>query len=107
MFIFLVPFIVNAESNIDEDLTNYSIVSTNEKYYKTIYVYNNSNISLNSVEKSDKNFAFSYTTEVTKEEYDSYDEEVVKLFESSNSTEKSYKKMEVVICIAMNWYGKI
>lgn len=90
------PVLVNAkidDNSLYTDDEGYKIVSTNEKYFKTIYVYNNY-LSYNNLFSD--NFLVN-TIEVSKEEYDSYNEDNSNVFGSSNTIQTEYKKLTVSI----------
>ena len=81
LMVFLFPGIINA-SEID-----YSLVSQSEKYYRTTYF--DSNVSLYSSNN------ISHTEEISKEEYDNYNNNTIN--PRGNIVQTEYKKMTVQI----------
>lgn len=98
LFLFLsMPFMVNA-SNTDFVEEEYNLVSTNEKYYKTTNVIRKSNANILNSELNENDIILSYTTEISKEEYDNVnDNEEIQPYGSSNYVQTEYKKLTVSI----------
>lgn len=94
LFLFLsFPFIVNAKTDEYIDEEGYKLVSSNEKYYKTI-----NTISDLSTYSNEDNIILSYTVEISKEEYEqASNHEEMSTYGSSNVVQTEYKKLTVSI----------
>ena len=97
LFIFFVilcinflPLNVKAEESV--------ILSETTKYYKTITY----NIAPNMISMNENNSGLSYTTEVTKEEYDSANVAISR--NSSTTVETTYEMMTTTISTSGNYY---
>lgn len=86
---------------IDED--GFEVVSKEEKYYKTVTTNNDTEYALRSVDLSSNNNSSSYTVEITKEEYDNYDENQAQPYTSSY-IETSMKKLTTYILTNGSYY---
>ena len=97
LILFLIcPFIANASNNESLNEEEYKLISSNEKYFKTTNVI--SNVSTFNNEINDNKIILSYTTEITKEEYNSVEnKDEIQPYGSSNIVETNYKKLTVSI----------
>lgn len=86
---------------IDED--GFEVVSKEEKYYKTVTTNNDTEYALRSVDLSSNNNSSSYTVEITKEEYDNYDENQAQPYEYAY-VETGYKKLTTYILTNGSYY---
>lgn len=99
LFLFLaIPLMADAKTNDYVDNEGYKLVSTNEKYFKTTNVIKKSNIEMFNNSLNENDIILSYTTEVSKEEYDNFsDKEEMQTYGSSNVVQTEYKKLTVSI----------
>lgn len=73
------------------------VVSINEKYYKTTYYLNPNYFPLSTISNSSSN-----SIEITKEEYDSIDEQIIT--NGNASVETTYKKLTTYILESGNYF---
>ncbi len=96
----LMPISIFAKET-DED--GFEVVSKEEKYYKTVTPNNNTAYALKNIGSLSNNNDLGYTVEITKEEYDNYDESRNQPYTSS-SIETSLKKLTTYILTNGSYY---
>ena len=101
VMILILPFIVNAEQ---QDKDGYVTVAETTKYFKTVSIYNNSDI----MREANLGEMSSLTTEVTKEEYDKAEattEPVAPISRGMTSiAETTYKRLTTTIETNATYY---
>lgn len=100
MAFILMPISIFAKE-VDED--GFEVVSKEEKYYKTVTPNNDSAYALKNIGSLSNNNNLDYTVEITKEEYDNYDENQAQPY-TSCTIETGMKKLTTYILTNGSYY---